>query len=56
MENKIICHCANVDLETIRKAIANGADTVEKISEITSAGTHCGGCLSDIEEILAETK
>jgi len=53
-ENKIICNCMNVDYMTIRMAMVNNtARTVEEIQELTGAGTGCGGCIPDIEEILA---
>jgi bacterioferritin-associated ferredoxin len=53
-ENKIICNCMNVDYMTIRMAMVNHtARTVEEIQEFTGAGTGCGGCIPDIEEILA---
>ncbi len=53
-ENKIICNCMNVDYMTIRMAMVNNtARTVEEIQELTGAGTGCGGCVPDIEEILA---
>ncbi|KMT22525.1 (2Fe-2S)-binding protein [Clostridium cylindrosporum] len=51
--NRVICHCSNVDYVTIRKAMIAGARTVDEIKEMTGAGTVCGGCVSEIEEILA---
>lgn len=53
-ENRIICNCMNVDYMTIRMAMVNNtARTVAEIQELTGAGTGCGGCIPDIEEILA---
>lgn len=49
----MICFCKQVDYVTIRKAMVNGARTVEEIKEITGAGTGCGRCVSEIEKILA---
>ncbi|MFR5264760.1 (2Fe-2S)-binding protein [Clostridium sp.] len=51
--NKVICHCKNVDYITIRKAMIEGARTVEEIQEKTGAGTGCGSCIGEIEKILA---
>ncbi|WP_297639098.1 (2Fe-2S)-binding protein [uncultured Clostridium sp.] len=51
--NRIICNCMNVSYIDIRKAMINGARTVEEIQEITKAGTGCGGCIPEIEKILA---
>lgn len=51
--NKVICHCKNVDYITIRHAMCEGARTVAEIKEMTGAGTGCGGCIPEIEKILA---
>ena len=47
-----VCGCKNVSLEEVVNAVKNGADTVEKVGEITGAGTgvneetgeECGKC------------
>lgn len=51
--NRVICHCMNVDYLAIRKAMIAGARTVEEIQDMTGAGTVCGGCIGEIEKILA---
>lgn len=51
--NKMICVCKQVDYITIRKAMIQGARTVEEIKQMTGAGTGCGRCVGTIEEILA---
>lgn len=51
--NRIICHCKQVDYITIRKAMIQGARTVDEIKEMTGAGTGCGRCIDEIEKILA---
>jgi len=50
--DRIICHCKQVSYSGIKKAMVNGARTIEEIKEITGAGTGCGGCLEEIEKIL----
>ncbi|WP_346934729.1 (2Fe-2S)-binding protein [Clostridium sp.] len=55
-ENRIVCTCQDVDYNTIKKAIEDGAKTVDDIMETTGAGTVCGACISEIEEILQEVK
>jgi bacterioferritin-associated ferredoxin len=41
---EIICFCNNISRETIEKAIREGADTLNKIFDSTSAGVGaCGG-------------
>lgn len=51
--NSTICGCKNVDYLTIRKAMVEGARTVAEIQDMTGAGTGCGGCIPEIEKILA---
>lgn len=51
--NTIICKCKNVDYITIRMAMVKGARTLKEIQEATGAGTGCGGCIPEIEKILA---
>lgn len=50
--NRIICDCKDIDYLTIRKAMCNGARTLEQIKDMTGAMTgDCGNCHSCIEEI-----
>ena len=51
--NRVICHCKNVDYITIRKAMIQGARTLDEIKEMTGAATGCGRCADEIEKILA---
>lgn len=51
--NKVVCNCKNVSYIDIRKAMIAGARTVEEIKEMTGVGTACGGCVKEIEKILA---
>ncbi len=34
----------------------NGLNSAEEVSDITDAGTMCGSCIQDIEDILHEIK
>lgn len=55
MENneRIICNCMEISEKEIVEAIRNhGCDTVEKVGKKTGAGTVCGGCVEDIEELI----
>lgn len=49
----MVCVCNQVDYITIRKAMIQGARTVEEIKNMTGAGTGCGRCVPEIEKILA---
>ena len=51
--SEIICHCFEVSREEIEKAIREkGLKTIEEVGENTNAGTGCGGCQDQIQEIL----
>ena len=53
--SEIICHCFEVSREEIENAIREkGLKTVEEVGEATNAGTGCGGCQAQIQEILDE--
>ena len=54
MEDKIICECMNVSYEDIKNAVKEGAKTLDDIKEATEAGTICGACEDDIQEVLDE--
>lgn len=55
MEDIEICHCNGIMKSEIEKAIREkGLKTVEEVGEATTAGTTCGGCQDDIQEILNE--
>lgn len=55
-----VCGCKKVSLETVVNAVKNGADTVEKVGEVTGAGTgvdevtgeECGKCKGLIQNII----
>lgn len=38
----------------IKDAVANGADTLEKVQEATGAGTVCGACIDDVQRLVDE--
>ena len=55
MEDIEICHCNGIMKSEIIKAIKDkNLKTLEEVQEATDAGTVCGGCIEDIEEILSE--
>ncbi|MCW2277664.1 BFD-like [2Fe-2S] binding protein [Heliophilum fasciatum] len=49
-----VCGCKKVSLQAVVDAVNNGANTVEKVSEITGAGTGdgCGKCKVLIRNII----
>jgi NAD(P)H-nitrite reductase large subunit len=51
----LICTCNEVYKSTIVKAIKEkGLKTVEEVGDETTAGTVCGQCQDDIQDILNE--
>ena len=53
---KNACKCKNVSIEDIVNAVNNGADTVEKVAEMTGAGTACGRCKTGLIPNIIENK
>ncbi|MGL5756191.1 MAG: (2Fe-2S)-binding protein [Paraclostridium sp.] len=51
--DRIICHCKQVSYIDIRKAMVQGARTLDEIKKMTGAGTGCSKCCGEIEKILA---
>ncbi len=53
-KSQIICRCNNVDRATIEQAIRDGADSMNKIFDSTSAGIGpCGGsCRRKLSPLL----
>lgn len=52
-----VCLCKGVSRATIKKAIENGAKTVEEVNKATGSGSGgCGGrrCSVKIKELLGE--
>lgn len=51
----VICNCNEIYKSEIVKAIKEkGLKTVEEVGDATTAGTVCGSCQDDIQEILDE--
>ncbi|MBB5336284.1 (2Fe-2S)-binding protein [Pectinatus brassicae] len=54
-----VCLCKVINRATMKKAIANGADTVEKVKKATGAGSgpcHGRRCTPKIEELLKQSQ
>jgi NAD(P)H-nitrite reductase large subunit len=54
-----VCLCKGISRATIKKAITNGANTIEEVRKSTGAGSgSCGGkrCTPKIEQLLKELK
>lgn len=49
---KIICSCLGVTNGMVKDAIDSGADTLEEVQDATGAGTVCGACLDDVQQLV----
>ena len=47
-----VCSCYNVGVNTIARAVAEGASSVEAIGAATGAGTNCGSCRPELKALL----
>ncbi len=56
MENDdIVCNCMQITKEEIIEAIkAGNLKSIDEVGEETEAGTVCGTCHDDIEDIIKE--
>ncbi len=50
-----VCLCEGVTDRTVHKAIARGARTVDEIAVACGAGSGCGGCWHELQELLHES-
>jgi len=59
MENldEVICPCYDLTKKDLIEAIKkHKIKTVEELSEITGAGTICGACIYELEELVEKYK
>ncbi len=55
MEDYEVCSCNNINKSMIVKVIKEkGLTTLEEVQNETTAGTVCGGCCDNIEDIIKE--
>ena len=52
---RTVCACFGVGENTLREAIAAGADSVEALGRRLKAGSNCGSCIPELKKLLAET-
>ncbi len=51
----IVCHCFYVSDREIRQCSSAGACDIADVGRACGAGTGCGGCRPEIENILGES-
>ena len=50
----VVCSCRAVTDRTVHSAICAGADSVDDLASLCTAGTRCGGCWPELQRLLAE--
>lgn len=51
-----VCVCKGVSEREVKSWIQKGAKTVKELQEKCSAGAGCGGCVSQLKELLDKTE
>lgn len=49
---KLICGCFNIKESLIIYHIKNGANTIDKLEEVTNVGACCGRCRGKVKKII----
>jgi len=50
---RLICNCHKVTEAGIREAIEGGAESLEAIGQCTRAGTGCGSCKGELQQLIS---
>ncbi len=54
MANRLVCLCNLVDENEIKAILKKGEHSTSDIQRITRAGTSCGRCLPEIDDLVAK--
>ncbi len=54
MANRLVCLCNLVDEKEIRSLLKKGAKSTADIQALSRAGTSCGRCLPEIDQLVEE--
>jgi bacterioferritin-associated ferredoxin len=50
----VVCSCRAVTDRTVHAAICAGANSIDELASLCTAGTRCGGCWPELQRLLAE--
>ena len=50
----LVCHCHGITDRQIRRLVKGGACSIRDVARATGAGLRCGGCRSNIRQVVAE--
>ncbi len=56
MGRKLVCICSLVEEREILSLLEKGAGSTREIQQLSGAGTTCGRCLPEIDEMVASWK
>ena len=56
MGKKLVCLCNLVDQNEIISFLKKGAESTNDIQQLTRAGSSCGRCLTEIDQIVENYK
>jgi len=56
MANRLVCLCNFVDEKEIGSMLKKGANSTSDIQRLTFAGTSCGRCLPEIDDLVSAHK
>jgi bacterioferritin-associated ferredoxin len=48
----LVCHCRGISDRQIRRLVREGATTTREVARATGAGLRCGGCRSNVKQIV----
>jgi bacterioferritin-associated ferredoxin len=52
IETEVVCYCSGTNKQQIEALIAEGVVDLDRISRITGAGSGCGSCEYDLQQML----
>ena len=50
----LVCHCRGVTDRQIRRLVRDGASSARDVARATGAGLRCGGCRSNVKQVVDE--
>lgn len=50
----LVCHCRGITDRQIRRLVKDGADSTREVARATGAGMRCGGCRSNVKQVVNE--
>jgi nitrite reductase (NADH) large subunit len=53
---RVVCTCNKVTETAVRAAIADGADSIAALGQCTRAGTGCGSCKGELQQLLTTVR